>query len=215
MTMNFRTIKSSLITILGNAEAGRYRTIGYQRQGQSADENLNNERSVQVFYNQGEFPRSAGSMSGEVMHGLTFAVQMTVATPAKGDLSVIDNDSATQVDVANAIDAIQDSQQLADDSMDEFIDILYQVLMDAENVDVGLDIGDVSNRWVDNVQKDQPIKSGQYVVLTGSMQFTCSCDEEVTGDSGTAGNAIDTEIICEDTEGNADIGKAGVLNGGP
>jgi hypothetical protein len=47
------------------------------------------------------------------------------------------------------------------------------------------------------------------------MQFTCSCDEEVTGDSGTAGNAIDTEIICEDTEGNADIGKAGVLNGGP
>jgi len=215
MTMNFRTIKASLISILANAEAGRYRTIGYQRQGQAGSENTGNNRSVQVFYNQGEFPESAGSRNGPVMHGITFAVQMTVAMPAKADLSVINNPASTLPQVAAAINAMQEGQQLADNSLDELIDIIYQVLMDAENIDIGLDIGDVSNRWVDNVQKDQPMQRGEFVVITGSMQFTCACSETVTGDSGTAGSAVDTEIQNENQDGDADPGPAGVLVGGP
>jgi hypothetical protein len=215
MTMNFRTIKAALITELGNAEAGRYRTIGFQKQGQAAIENLGNNRSVQVFYQSGQFPESAGSRDGQVMHDPVYAIQLMVTTEAKADIATINNPASTPVQVAAAIAAMQNAENLADDSIDELIDIIYQVLMDAENIDIGLSVGDVADRWVDSVQKNEPLRRGEYVVLTASMQFTCSCDEEVSGDSGTAGVAIDAEINCEDQDGNADPGKAGVLVGGP
>lgn len=209
--MNFRTIKASLITILGNAAAGRYRTIGYQRQAQTAEENLDTSRSVQVFYQSGDFPESAAAMSGPVMHGITFAVQMTVATAAKADLTVIDNPGSTEQDLADAINAMQNAQQLADDSMDELIEILYQELMDNENIDIGLDTGIVTSRWVGDVQKNKPLERGEYIVLTGSIKFTCKTDEQLVGDAGsTAGQVIDQEINFEDQNGNQDPAKTGV-----
>jgi hypothetical protein len=210
MTMNFRTIKASLISILGAAAAGRYRTIGYQQQGQSADENLSTNRSVQVFYQSGEFDKSGGAISGPVMHDPTFAIQMTVAEAAKADLATINNAGSTPAQIAAALAAMQNAESLADDSMDELIDIIYNVIMDAENVDLGLNAGDVADRWIGSAQKNEPLRRGELVVLTAAMQLTCACDEEVTGDSGIAGTVNDQEIIFEDKDGNADPGKAGV-----
>ena len=67
--------------------------------------------------------------------------------------------------------------------------------MDNRNLDLGLPIGTVTNRWVTNIQKDTPPAEGEYVILTASMLLTLRTPEEVTGDPGVTGaNFIDTEI---------------------
>jgi hypothetical protein len=207
--MNFITIKNSLISLLGAAEAGRYRTIGFQQQGQSAIENLDNDRSVQVFYSSGLFPKSGGSRRGATRHNITYRVEMTVSKATEGDVSVLENPSSTPAQRATALAAFQDAAALADSSLDDLIDIVYQIIMDARNRDVGLSTP-VADTWINQIQKDNPLPRGEYVVLTGSMDFTCAINEDVLGDPGTqAGNIIDVEMEL-DTD---DVGKGGTQTG--
>ena len=60
--MLFRTIQAAIINdILGPAEAGRFRTVGFQRQAKAAEDALDNSRLVQVFYSSGSFPFAKSS----------------------------------------------------------------------------------------------------------------------------------------------------------
>lgn len=205
--MNFRTIKDSLINnVLGPAEAGRFQTIGFQRQSKSAEEVKGNLRTAQVYYSSGDFPKSSGRNSGTAQHDVAYRVDLTVSEPAKGDIAVLNNPGATAVQKAAALLAFQEGSQLVDDSLDELIDVVYQILMDARNIDMGLDKGIVASRWISGVQKDQPIPQGDLVVLTGSMRLTLKTPEVIVGDVGTVGNIFDTVI---DLEGD-DVEKTGV-----
>ena len=191
--MNFRTIKNSIINILGTAEAGRFRTVGFQRQTKSGEEVINNNRLVTVYYSSGAFPKRAGRNTGPVQHDITYRIELTVSKPASGDVSIINNPSSTPAAIAAAIEAIQEAAQLADESIDELFDIVYQILMDARNVDMGLSVGIVTNHWIDSIQKDEPRPKGDLVVLTGSANLTLRTSEQVTGDPGTPGaNIIET-----------------------
>lgn len=211
MTMNFQIIKGNLVSILQTAEGGRYRTIGYQQQGQSAIETLDNERSIQVYFSNGLFKKSGGSRIAYVDHTMTFRIEMTASKASEGDLAPLENPASTPAERATALAAFQDAAALADDSLDELIEIVYQIIMDARNRDVGLDpAGVLADSWIDQIQKDNPIPRGEYVAITGLMQFTCKMNEDLTGDPGTtAGNIIDTEIELE----TDDVGKAGTQTG--
>ena len=212
--MNFRNIKTALVTLLGNEAAGRYRTIGYQKQGQDADKVKDSNRTVQVYYSRARFPQSAGGISGPVKHNMTFRLDLMVSSAAKGDLATLKNPTATPAQIQTALNGFQQAAELADNSMSELIDILYQVIMDAEHVDLDQATYLVSSRWVDDVEVDEPLPRGQVVVLTGSMQFTCSMDEQVSGDPGVAGvepiHDIETITFQKDSETQEDTGKAGV-----
>lgn len=207
MTMNFRNIAASLTTILGNAEAGRYQTIGFQRQVTSADESLNILRMVQVYYSSGEFSTQGSPVNGPTQHDATYNIDLRVASPATADLSVINNPVSTPAEIAAAIASMAESAQIANESIDELMDIIYQVIMDARNYDLGQSIGTVANRFIHGTQKDQPVPQGEYVVLTGSIQFRVRTYEEVLGDTGTAGGIYDTTI---DIDGD-DVEKTGIL----
>lgn len=207
MTMIFRTLKDSIITILGAAEASRYQTIGFQRQVKSADEVLDLNRFVQVFYDSGNFPKSGGSISGPVSHLMTFNIEFTISKSVEGDLSSATNESASAASRSTAILAFQEASKLADDSMDELFDIIYQVLMDARNIDLGLTAGIIADRWIDQFQKDKPIPQGEYVILTGSCQLTCRTSEAVVGDEGTPGAKIYDTVV--DIDGD-DVEKTGI-----
>lgn len=206
--MNFRIIKNSIINILGTAEAGRFRTVGFQRQTKSSEEVINNNRLVTVYYSGGSFPKRAGRNTGPVQHDITYRIELTVSKPASGDVSIINNPSSTPAEIAAAIEAIQEAAQLADESIDELFDIVYQILMDARNVDMGLTIGIVTNRWIDSIQKDEPRPKGDLVVLTGSANLTLRTAEQVAGDPGTPGANI-IETISDIKDNIPDI--AGVL----
>ena len=205
--MAFRIIKDSLVKkVLGPAERGRFRTIGYQRQGKAAEEVAGLSRTVQAFWSSGEFPKGSGRNSGPTQHDITYRLEMTVSESTRVDLSVISSTTATAEQIALALSEFQEASALADDSFDELAEILYQIVMDARNIDMGLPKGVLSNRWVPRISKDEPLPRGEFVVLTGSMVLTCQAAEQVPGDTGTEGAVFDVTV---DAEGD-DVERAGV-----
>lgn len=205
--MNFRKVKISIENILKKAENDRYVTVGFQRQSKSAIETLDKSRLVQVYYSSGEFDKSAGRLNGPVQHDVTFNIDFTVTKAAEGDMSAITNPLATQQEIIDALANFSESSQLVDESVDELINIVYQVLMDAENVDLGMDVGIVSNRWLPRVQKNNPLSQGEYVTITASLQLTCRMVEIVEGDTGIPGGKV--HDVTVDIEGD-DVEKTGV-----
>jgi hypothetical protein len=209
--MNFRILKTAIIEILSAAEAGRYRTIDSQRQSTAASEVVNNLRTVQVYYENGQFRESSGRMIGSVMHEITFNIDLKVSSPASVDLSVLNNITSTPVQRAAALVALQESSAKADEIFDELVDIIFQVLMDARNYDLGLEKGIISNRWIPNIQKNEPLPQGELVVLTGSMPFTCRTIEYITGEDPSPADTIDTTLVVDDDE-DTKAGKTVINN---
>ena len=204
--MNFRTIRDAIITTLGTGAAGNFRVVGFQKQAEAAEQNIDTDRSVQVFYDSGEFPKSSGSLSGNVMHDMTFALELTAAKASAVDLTVLENPASTPAQIQAAFAAKQNAADLADKSLDEMIDLIYQVLMDARQQNFGLSF-EVADRWIDDVRKNRPITYGQYVVISGVAQLTCAIDEQASGDDGVLVEDMDFDIPIKDDP----VGKAGVL----
>lgn len=211
MTMNFRTIRDSLIDLLGTEAAGRYRTIGYQEQNQDAAEIDGIKRSVQVYYKRGEFPKSGASVTGPYRHSVSFQLDMFVSAQAEADLSVIYDPNADPGDIAAALDLMKPAAEAAEESFNEFFDILFNVLMDAGQVDLDLTPKIIRNRWVGNVEKDDPIPRGEHVVITGATEYTCITQESVSGETGTAGDIQDMTLEVKNLDDTLDNDKAGVF----
>lgn len=193
--MNFIIIKESIINILGTAAAGRYRTVGFQNQTKAAEEIRNHKRQVTVYYSQGNFPKSSGRNTGPVQHDITYRVELSVSKSANADLTVLSNPASTPAQITAALAAAQTAAEAADISMDELWSIVYQILMDGRNVDMGLPVGTISNRWLDSFQKNEPRPRGKLVVLTGIVILTLRTVETIPGDPGIPGaNIIETTL---------------------
>ncbi len=187
--MMFRVLKANLEAILiAESVEQCYQVIGYQVKGAAAEETLGIKRRVQVFYDSGEFSKSKAAISGgPTQHEITYRIELTVSAQAQADLAVINDAGTTAAEKAAAIEAFQTAAAVADDSIDEFFDIIYQILMDSRNAEIGTEGPPfkVNSRWVGAMQKDNPLDAGEFVVLTGTIQFTCQAVEEVLGDTGT------------------------------
>lgn len=183
--MNFEILRDAFIDLLGDSAAGRYTVVGYQKQAQSTDP----EKTVQVYYSSGDFPKSDGSQNGPMMHHISFELGLTVIQAAAGDLSTLNDSAATQSELATALATFQSAAYLADRNLDELARVLYQIIMDARNQDLGLpltgypDIKKCASRWIESMRKDNPVDYGEYVVLTGAITVTCKIDEQVLGDT--------------------------------
>lgn len=200
MTMNFRTIKTNVVEILFNNSKNCFQVIGHQRQAKSADEVINNNRLVQVFYSFGDFPKSAGRQRGPVQHDATYRIELTVSSPAKVDLSVLNNPNSSDAELDASLISSQEASSIADDLIDELYDLVYQILMDPTNADMGMDKGLVSSRWIDQFQKDDPLDKGELVVLTGSMFLKLRTSEQITGISPTPNGDIQNVTIDIDSD---------------
>jgi len=214
--MNFRTIKSEIVALLGAAAANRYRTIGYKSDATAAGGVVNSDRSVQVYNKSGDFPRKGGSLSGPVMHEPTVAIELTASATAQGDLSTLDNPAATVPELTAALAAFKDATLAADDSLDELVDIVYQIIMKASNLDLG-HADPISERWISGWTKTNPMQQGQYVTLIASMDLTYKIDEQVTGDTPTTptpDEAVDTVIKVFNDEDGDPLDGAAVKAGG-
>ena len=206
--MNFRKIKISITgNVLGPAEAGRYRTIGYQKQNTDIEDVLGKNRTVQVFFSSSDFPKNASALQGPFKHEMSYRIELAVAEDSAVNLAALKDVEATDADREKAWKSFVEAGDAADESFDELAEIVFQVIMDARNIDLGLPVGDAADRWVGQIRKDEPEPTGEYVMLTGAMMLTCSTSEEAKGDPGVTGAAIiDTTV---DLEGD-DVEKGGV-----
>lgn len=177
MTMWFRTVKDSVVSILGAAAAGRYRVAGYQELSLSANEIIGNNRLVQVYYKKGNFPKSS-SGRGPFAHDVQMHLKLTVAQPTAVDLTVLDSSTATPVQIAAALAALEPASEQVDRSMDEFIDIIFTTIMAGDNLDLGNEYK-VANRWIPDVDKTDVVPRGEDAIVGAVMILEFRVQEEV------------------------------------
>jgi len=182
--MMYRTVKEAIVNLLDDNAAGRFRVIGRQRQSKASTEFKDNDRLVQVYYSDGQFPRSAGRMSGTKTHDITIDIDLTASAAAQGDVATLLSETATAQQKAAAIALIKEATENADEKVDDLIDMVYGILMDARNEGLGLDKGDIASRWIERIQKDTNLERGDLVVKTANLKYTCRVQETVPGDIG-------------------------------
>jgi hypothetical protein len=193
MSMMFRQLKASLVALLEVHAAGRFRVFASQRQGKRAEEFVGTGRTVRVYYADGSFPESSGSMGGPMDHSVTMTLELLVVEPATVDLAVLEGTATTAQQRIAALSAGSFAADRADDHFDEFVDILFQIIMDARNQDLGMAKYTVGSRWINSVVKRDVQPAGEFVLLAGEMRFTASVTETVTGET-----PIDCDIINGD-----------------
>jgi hypothetical protein len=197
--MQFRTIKTALTNLLGAQAAGRYTVEGYQRQSHSAEEILNNLRHVSVYYVSGAFPENESALEqGPYDHEMTFRVELLLSADSKADLTALTNANATAAQYAAALAASLPASANADSIFDELVDIVWNILIDTPNRDLGLAQYTIERRWIRNVQKEHPLPRGEYMVLAGTMDYVCRAIEK-TGAVGVVitpagAHALDASI---------------------
>ena len=186
--MIFKQIKTDLQTLLNTgAVAGGYQVLGYQREIRNVEEILDGNRTVQVFYAAGQFPKNKGSINGPVHHDLTFRLELYVSKRAEGDLASLEG-AADDAARALALASFKHAAEVVDDSMDDLIDKIYTLIMNTENRDFArtLPAGVIADRWVTGIQKDSPIGDGEFAGLTALITLTCSAVEDLAGAEGLA-----------------------------
>lgn len=205
MAMDFETVQTALTTLLGNNAAGQFKVIGYQRQGESADEVKDNNKLVQVFYKRGEFPKSGSGFNGPVKHNAVYQIYFTVSKAAKVDIATLNDDTKTPAQKQTALANLAESAALADVELNTFFRLVYQILMAANNQDVGLAVGKVASRWIGELEKDDPLERGDLLVLTGACTYTCTLSENLTGAAvTTATEGTHTTVQINDQAGVPD-----------
>lgn len=202
--MMFRAVKTAIQDLLDDNSAGQFRVVGRQVQSKSADEFSS---LVQVYFSDGSFPKSAGRMHGPKTHDVTVDIDLSVSASAEGDLSVLDSDLATHSEKALALLAVREASEIADTKIDELIELVYQILMDARYEGLNLEVGEISSRWIDRIQKDSLLERGSLVVKTANMKYTCRVQEVV---GGSIGNKPDIVTIDSEIPVGGEVNKTGI-----
>lgn len=208
--MVFQTVKTALETTLKNEAANRFDVVGYQVQSKSSEVFT---KRLTVFYRGGNFPlSSSGRYGSPIEHNMEFELEFTVFTVAEMDLSVMENPSSTADMKAAAIAFMQDAGKIADDLIDQFFSDVWNIIMSAENPFFGMDPYAVQDRWIEDIQKDSPVPTGEYFILTGRSRLTCSVCETPNSETGTTATTYDTTVNIQD-DPNDNAGASGTLGG--
>lgn len=201
--MNFRTIKSAMVTLLGDQAKSRFQVVGYQRETKSADEFIDNDKTIQIYFSDGNFPKGAGFVRGHKQHDITINLDMSASAAAEADLTILDSTTATAQQKATALLAVREAAEIADIALDELIETVFSILEDARNTDLGLPIGTVANQWIGSIKKDTTLAHGDLVVRTANMKYSCRTEETVLGDTGNEPDTaiFDSTLTAGDTDG--------------
>jgi len=181
--MQFEKIRDSLITYLGSKQGTEWKTIGYPERDQSAEE-INELRTVQVYYNSGDFPIGSGSLTGPVRHDMSFSIMLTIAVASTGDKDALEN-AETAAEYAAAAATFSSSEELADREIDWFMRTIYQTVMAANFQNLGISASDcrISNRWIGSFRKELPKQHGNFTTSRSLLTLTARTPEQIPGES--------------------------------
>lgn len=215
MTMMFRTIKSRIVEILGDNAGTDFQVFGYQGRRQGAHNAKLDDRTVRVFYRRGEMSKRGSALTGPVVHEMTFDVEITTSAPASVNTTVLNDSSSTAAEKSTALAATRRASDIADEKLDEVMDLVYQILTDnryqkldnSEDLEGANDLA-ISDRWIDSMEKDIPSANGELVSITGALTYTVRAKEQLTGAAALAtdvdGGGVDITIPSHDEDGNSD-----------
>jgi hypothetical protein len=207
--MEYRAIKDALDALLEENANANYEVITAKKRSRES-KNVLALPEVTTYYKSGNFPKSGGSYSGPFLHSMTFAIDILVGAQASMDLSVLDQEGVTAAHIASALSASTDAANAADEKFDEVASRLWAIIMDPANSSLGLEYE--PSRWITQIQKNDALKKGAIVLVSGSLTMTAEAPEDTEGAAATAGSIVDSTIhLTTDSRGETlDNAKQGV-----
>lgn len=190
--MYFRQIKTALEQLLIDKAAGRYRVQGYQIQTRSPEEVEGNNRLVVITYDQGDFPGQGYRSGGSVDHQASYRVALYVSSGSIADIQEITNAENTNGQRQTSLSVTIPGHKIIDDSIDELFEIVFQVILDREDTDLGLGSEAFDKLIISQYQKDDPFEMGGKACISASFQIQAKLNEEITGADPIAGESINT-----------------------
>ena len=188
--MLFQTVKTAIVNTLQAQAAGRFNIIGYEPQSHDAQAMSELNRHVTVYYKSGSFPREGTSYT-EYRHDMTFEISFLVA--GGGGITLPPAGSGAGA-FMSALAQSMVSADHADKLWDDLLSTVWNILADPRNADLGLPPGTIGSMFLDSPNKDAPQDRGEYTVISGSLQLTCTGMEVATGETGIEGLSIDATI---------------------
>ena len=187
--MLFEQLRDNIEALLVANQGTLFRTIVGQRERTDASEVKDGLRTLQVFYESGEYSDSkSGKQSKE--HACEYRLEYKLSRAASADLTVLDNEDATPAQLQAALLSADEGSTRADKYMDEFRRIVSQILLDPKNRAMGFDDTPgtrgqiqytVSRPKLERFRKNQPLPKGGLIVLTASETFTAVVTETFDG----------------------------------
>jgi len=216
MTMGFILVQAGVESLLeAYASTGGYRVAGYNNASISADDILGTRKLVQVYSGSG---RLSGSFGGPATHDPILSIDLMVSAKAQVDLSVVNDEESTAVERAAAMAASINASKTAETEMNLFIQTIFGVLTNNENINLGVDeeVAIVANRWIPEWKKSKPMEHGDLVVLHATLDLHYRVNEDFDGLAlDTAGTAIKTTFeLTTDEDTEPDEGLAASEVGG-
>lgn len=207
--MNFQTIHTAIVDLLGTEAAGAYRVLGYQNIPEDSENLKDTNQTVAVYFKRAVPARSSNSLTGPFDHECTFNIELTISTPATADIETLNDSGSTALERATAMTNIESTKALADVELNAFIDLVFADLMDARNVDLGLAVGVARSRRVESIEKEDPVYIGDLIVSKATMNLILTTEETVTGDEGVESDVIDLthKVNDEPSDGQAGFYK--------
>ena len=135
--MNFELLRDAIETLLKSYESGRFKVVTEQKQSSGASEHKGLLRSVQIFFESGDYPDAVSAMQ-EVTHEVTFQIEYIVTASAQADLNILNDPDASSIEYSTALEAAQTASYIANRSIDELRRMVSQIILDPVNIDNNL-----------------------------------------------------------------------------
>lgn len=180
--------------ILGSKAGNEYNVVGYEQFPQDAANYRLKNRTVRVFYSEGEILRSTGKTQA---HAFKIDLEMCVSAEAESDLDTLANAGATQAQLAAALASTRPSAQQANDQYDEFATLLYEELTDPANFDLGIQEKWLQQWGVKRIKKDRLLPYGENAVVSGVISIEAVVHEQTVSSVRPTNRVADTLTLKE------------------
>lgn len=213
--MNFEDVQTAIITTIGNGASGNFRVCGYHNKPEDVANIKNTNASVSVFFSRARIPRGKSALQGPWQWDVTYNIELSISTPASADIATLNDEGSTQGERATALSNITNTRQLSNIALNSLIKYVYTIIHNPSNLDFGLTVGKIRNRWVDDIETNEdPIFSGDYLVSEATMHLSLTLSENTTDDVLDDLEIIDTTLKLNDEPGPDEDteGRAGVIN---
>ena len=208
--MQFEIVRDNIESLLIANETGLFRTVSGQKLRIDAEEVKGILRSVQIFYESGEYTdEKSGKQQKE--HECEYRLEYKLSSAATADLTILNNPDAPAVDYQTALASATDASRIADHAMDAFRRIISQILLDPKNrgafltpviSSAGTKQYGTNRLKLKGFRKNQPLRQGSLIVLTASETFTTTVTETFDGADVVTG--ADSPITMDTGMSNAD-----------
>lgn len=222
--INLEIIQAALENTLSTDAAGRFVTLDFKTARGHGDFYLDNQRTVQVYFEEAEIPKDRSGRNGPLCHVLTFKLILTVSKRTVADLNILNSPVATPAQKATAMAAVKGASIEAEKSINELYGIVLNILRDNQNKYLKLaDERIVIDGWVEGFKKlnlqdrsRQGISElfGDVVVFLGELTYTCHTFEVVTGamPDATQPKTLDVSMSFQNDNLGAPIVNAEVIS---